>query len=232
MTPEGVRVKNDQTDWSVWSIFGRGNLVETDHLKRPERPLAILKVASRLFSEKGYLETTMGDIVATGEASKGAIYHYFSCKEDILFTILDDYMDLVLDGLADEIGSASTPEAKIRRVIRRHIDLYATHVHESKVLLKEARALPPAKLQPVLDKERRYYEIVSTILRSYLGPELDTRRLAPTTFILFGMMNWVFSWYDPAEEVPPAELSDLIATIFTSGVRGLAGPADRSSPSG
>jgi len=206
--------------------------VETDHLKRPERPLAIVQVASRLFSEKGYLATTMGDIVATAEASKGGIYHYFGCKEDILFTILDDYMDLVLNGLEEEIGSAPTPEAKIRRIIRRHIDLYATHLHESKVLLNEARALPPVKLQIILDKERRYYEILSKVLESYLGGELDHRRLAPTTFILFGMMNWVFSWYDPDKEVSPAELSELISNIFTCGAKALAKTVNGASSRG
>ena len=206
--------------------------METDHLKRPERPLAIVQVASRLFSEKGYLETTMGDIVATGEVSKGAIYHYFGSKEDILFTILDDYLDLVLDGLEEEIASAPTSEAKIRRVIRRHVDLYASHIHESKVLLKEAGALPPAKLQPILDKERRYYEILSGMLQAYLGPGFDPRKLAPTTFILFGMMNWVFSWYDPAKEVKPAELADLISRIFTSGAKALAAPRDPGPPLG
>jgi Transcriptional regulator len=52
----------------------------------------ILSVAQQLFSEKGYDNTTIQDIIdQLGGMTKGAIYHYFSSKEEIMQCIMEDY---------------------------------------------------------------------------------------------------------------------------------------------
>jgi AcrR family transcriptional regulator len=189
---------------------------------RPEKPRAIAQAAGRLFSRSGYLETSMSDIVAACEVSKGAIYHYFSGKEDLLFAVVDGYMDLVLEGLEEEVHRAGVAEAQIRTIIDRHVALYSTHLAEARVLLRDARNLPPEKFAIIAGKQRRYYRLVLEVLSRYLGPELDPKMLPPATFTLFGMLNWVYSWYDPAKDVQPKQLSELIFQIFTTGLSGLS----------
>lgn len=56
--------------------------------KYPEETVKlILDVSTRLFSEKGYDDTSLQDIINETKLSKGAIYHHFSSKEDILKAI-------------------------------------------------------------------------------------------------------------------------------------------------
>lgn len=59
--------------------------------KHPEETVQlILDVATRLFLEKGYEYTSLQDIIDNlGGLSKGAIYHHFKSKDDILVTIID-----------------------------------------------------------------------------------------------------------------------------------------------
>ena len=59
--------------------------------KHPEETVGrILDVASRLFLEKGYEHTSIQDIINNlGGLSKGAIYHHFKSKEEILIAVTD-----------------------------------------------------------------------------------------------------------------------------------------------
>ena len=62
-------------------------------MKQEEKSLMsrnkILEATGALFAEKGFDATTMQDIMARSGLSKGAIYHHFKCKEDILVAVSD-----------------------------------------------------------------------------------------------------------------------------------------------
>ena len=66
------------------------------------------KVAAKLFNEKGYLETSLKEISAAARLSKGGIYHYFSSKNEILYFILSNYMDITLEGLEQKLSEIKT----------------------------------------------------------------------------------------------------------------------------
>ena len=68
-----------------------------------KRKSNIAKIGAKLFSKKGFAETSMDDIAAAAKLSKGGIYHYFSSKTEVLYFILDNFMDLVLKELQEEL---------------------------------------------------------------------------------------------------------------------------------
>src|SRR4030043_2482277 len=96
--------------------------------KELNRMCVIGKAASKLFDEKGYLETSLRDISNAAKLSKGGIYHYFANKHEILYFILDNYMDLLLGGLERELKDISDNALKIRHILFRHLKLYNTKV--------------------------------------------------------------------------------------------------------
>jgi hypothetical protein len=81
---------------------------------------------------------------------------------------------------------------------------------EMKVLSHEAspRAVSAIK--------RRYVDLLETILKE-AAPEQSTVDRSAATYILFGMMNWIYNWYDPAGQIDPDRLADLMASIFLGG---------------
>ena len=54
---------------------------------------AIAKAAAELFNQQGYIETSIADIAAAAEMSRGGIFHYFPSKNEILYFITSNYMD-------------------------------------------------------------------------------------------------------------------------------------------
>ena len=188
-------------------------------LKKRElnKMVGIGRVAARLFKEKGYLRTRMEDIATASRLSKGGIFHYFSTKDEILYFILNNYMDLILEGLEQELDRIGDNLSKINFIISRHIDLYNKNLAESKTLLHDAYNLPSKYYKVIAVKERKYYRIVANVISDLAGKRLPKRQLTAITFSLFGMCNWIYSWYNPKGSLTPNELSEIIYEVFSRG---------------
>ena len=182
----------------------------------------IAKVAARLFCRKGFLETTMDEIAAAAKISKGGMYYYFPSKTEVLHFILSNYMDLVLENLEQNLSHINGNEDKVKFIISRHIELYANKASEARVLLHDAHCLPTKYFKVIAEKERKYFQIVSRVLSGFFGGSLPRGQLTSATFVLFGMCNWIYSWYDPKGAIAPQELSKIIWTVFLKGASGIS----------
>jgi AcrR family transcriptional regulator len=189
--------------------------------RRDERVQKVCEVAARLFNKKGYLETNMEGISAAAKLSKGGIYHYFSSKDEILFSIFDNYLNIALDGLEDELKGLKDISSKIKFVISRHISFYVRYPSEAKTLLHDAHCLPAEYRRTIQDKERQYFKIVSDLLSTFFGSKsgISSSQTTVMTFLLFGMCNWIYSWYRASGPVAPDELSEIIWTVFLGGAQ-------------
>ena len=178
------------------------------------------KAAARVFSKIGYLEANLDDIAAAANMSKGGIYHYFSSKEDILFFVLDTYMEQVLENLENQLSALPPEEPKIKFIIKRHIALYADHKEEAKTLFHDSNCLSAAYRRKIAEKERKYLSIVVSTLTEYMQKKGGIKRPELTTlaFLLFGMCNWCYQWYDPKGAIDGDALSQIIWTVFTGGI--------------
>jgi AcrR family transcriptional regulator len=188
--------------------------------KRLEKAVSIGRAAAKLFNEKGYLETSMDDIAAAANLSKGGIYHYFFSKHEILYFISTNYMDLLLKDLEPELKKIEDRFLKIRFIVSRHIDLFTKYTPEAKTTLHEAHLLPSEYFKKYAEKERRYYRIVADVLSDFFSNRIQKGQLRVITFTLFGMCNWIYHWYKPKRFVSPQELSEIISDVFCRGVVG------------
>ena len=188
--------------------------------KNLKRVKKIRKTAAGLFNRKGYLQTTLDDIALGSRFSKGGIYHYFGSKDEILLSILDDYMDQVLDGLEPETEKIASGEDKIRYLISRHVRVFTENMDEAKALLHEKNCLPRKYQKSIEIRERQYYRIVRGVLESYFAgkKKIPKSTMPVMTFLLFGICNWLYAWYDPEGAVDSRELSEIIWRIFLKGV--------------
>ena len=197
--------------------------MQTLNKKGWEKAIKIGKVAAKLFNRKGFLATTMDEIAAAAKVSKGGMYYYFPNKTDILFFIISNYMDLVLQDLEKDLSQIRESREKIKFIISRHIGLYTNHVPEGRVLLHEANCLPARKFRAIAEKQKRYYQIVAGVLRDLFPSRIPENKLTAIAFTLFGMCNWVYSWYDPKGPIKPPELSEIICEIFLTDVKAFQG---------
>ncbi len=183
----------------------------------------IAKAASKLFNRKGYLETSMDDIAAMAKVSKGSLYYYFPTKEDLLFFVLDAYMDLALESLDGALQKRKDGSARLRSFISRHVELYVNHLDEAKTLLHEGHCLSKKRREHIAEKERRYSRTVTGLIEDLFKGAAKPRRdeITIMTFLLFGMCNWIYSWYSPKGSVTPDKLSEIVWRIYMEGVNGL-----------
>lgn len=190
------------------------NKKEFDKMER------IAKAAARLFNEKGYLDTSMDDISTAAHLSKGGIYHYFSSKNEILFFISSNFMDLLLKGLEEELSQFEDCFSKIKYFISRHIKFYTQYLSGAKTVIHEAHLLPLEYFKVIAEKERRYHQIVSDILFDFFDGKIEKDRLKAVAFILFGTCNGIYYWYHPRGSITPEDLSEIISSILCVGLTG------------
>jgi len=191
--------------------------------KGSKKQSVIARAASKLFNRKGYLETSMDDIAALAKVSKGSLYYYFSTKEEILFFILDTYMAQALGNLDSELEKTEEAVSRLRSFISRHVELYVNNLDEAKTLLHEGYCLSKNRREHIAEKERKYSRIVSELIRDlFKGATRPSKdEITVMTFLLFGMCNWIYSWYSPKGPVTPENLSQMVWRIYMEGVKGL-----------
>lgn len=185
--------------------------------KELARKHAIGRAAAKLFDKKGYLETSLKDISDQADASKGAIYYYFSSKHEILFFILDSYMDSLLLGLEDELKKLPAGIQRLEFITRRHMSLYNNSVPEAKALLLDAPNLPAREFKLIAAKQKQYARHLGDALTEYFDGKVPAVNIKAIAYILFGMCNSVMHWHDPEGPIKLEELTDMCLNIFLRG---------------
>jgi len=175
-----------------------------------ERLDHLLARAARIFADKGYHPTTMRDLSAASGMSLAGMYYYVRGKEDLLALIQERCFTQVLEGARQAVAGASDPQEKLHAFIRHHVEFFANHMAEMKVMSHEAS---PRSVSTI---KRRYVDLLESVLKD-AAPDQSAVDRSAATYILFGMMNWIYNWYDPAGEIDPARLADLMASIFLGG---------------
>ncbi|HYW71778.1 MAG TPA: TetR/AcrR family transcriptional regulator [Pyrinomonadaceae bacterium] len=178
----------------------------------------ILRTAARIFAEKSYHSTSMRDIARATGVSLAGLYHYCKSKEELLFLIQDQCFGRVLERLELRIKRVDDPLAKLQIFIDNHLSFFAGNMAEMKVLSHEAESLAGDMHKQVSSQKERYARVARKILReirdAHKGPPVD---LTVATYALFGMMNWIYNWYDPRGKLSVDHLVDNITRLFLNG---------------
>jgi AcrR family transcriptional regulator len=173
--------------------------------------------AAELFAAQGFSRTSIAELAAHCQASKSWIYHYFPAKEAILYEILHDHMSLLLRTAESELAAHRTPEAQLRGLLRSFMAIYVRAQAKHAVLLAELGSLPAAQQSEIRGLERRVVDLVAGVVgRLDARPGRDA--IMPVTMMLFGMINWTYTWYRPDGPIGPDQLADLAADLFLGGV--------------
>ncbi|HEV7747452.1 MAG TPA: TetR/AcrR family transcriptional regulator [Pyrinomonadaceae bacterium] len=190
------------------------------HFSRHDQKLEfILRNAAQIFAEKNYHSTTMRDISRVTGVSLAGLYHYCKSKEELLFLIQDNCFGHVLERLEERLQNVSDPLNKLRIFIENHLSFFAANMAEMKVLSHEAESLAGDLHAHVSSKKDKYTKLARKILkeiqqRSGADARVD---LTVATYALFGMMNWIYNWYDPRGKLKVSELVDNLTRLFLRG---------------
>ena len=179
----------------------------------------ILRTSARIFAEKSYHSTSMRDISRATGVSLAGLYHYCKSKEELLFLIQDHCFGRVSESLEQRIKDIDDPFEKLRIFIDNHLSFFAANMAEMKVLSHEAESLAGDLHEHVSTKKEKYARLARKILREIqeLQPAKARIDLTVATYGLFGMMNWIYNWYDPSGKLSVNQLVDNITNLFLHG---------------
>ncbi len=178
----------------------------------------LLAAAARVFADQGYAGTSMRDLARASAMSLAGMYYYVKSKDDLLFQIQKACFERVDAGARAAVARAPGPEARLAAFIRHHLGYFVAHMAEMKVLAHEAESLTGPSLGAVRALKRQYVDMLAGLLADLDGRGEDGRTARQVAaYTLFGMMNWIYTWYDPAGPVGVDDLADSITTLFLNG---------------
>ena len=190
----------------------------------------ILARAAELFANQGYTATSMNDIAAACGTSKAGLYHYYRDKRELLFQItvghvarLEQFVAEVLHEVHGD-SSANSAEARLRALILRFVREYANAQSEHRVLTEDVRFLEEAERAQVQAAQRRvvaaFADAIAGVRPNLARNELDR----PLAMLLFGMINWMFTWLRPDGSLTHEQMAPLVADLFFGGLAAVRKP--------
>jgi len=184
----------------------------------------ILARAAELFAARGYPATSMNEVAQACGCSKAGLYHYFRDKYALLVSITEGHVQRLL-ALTNEVQAAGlAPELRLRTLIKRIVEEYAGAQHAHRVLTEDVRFLQAADRDRVLGMERAVVAGLAQAVAE-LRPGVRLARLdKPLTMLLFGMINWLFTWMRADGELDYDTIAPIVADLFVGGVAAVALP--------
>jgi AcrR family transcriptional regulator len=165
----------------------------------------------------------MNDVAAALKLSKGGLYHHFQGKDEILFNLMNDAMDITEQRVIAPVKAIPDPEERLRMLIRRHIAVVLSERdREITVMLHENHPLSPALRKRINARKKDYVHFLENLIaevqtgRGKKGPV--TPRAA--AFALLGMINWIYQWYHPQGKLQEESLVEQYTEIFFQGALG------------
>ncbi|MBZ5654952.1 MAG: TetR/AcrR family transcriptional regulator [Acidobacteriia bacterium] len=193
---------------------------------RFDRQLArILEHATAIFYEKGYEGASMRDLSRVSGLSLAGLYYYFDSKERLLYLIQRHLFLSVMDLVRERLMDESDPEQRIRIFIRTHLEYFLAKPEAMKVLSHEDDVLKEELGTEISSLKRQYYRCCADLvgaLKTAKGLQFNSRVAALS---LFGMMNWIHTWYNPRVDGDAQTVAGEIADVFLRGIYSTAIPA-------
>ncbi|HTS93141.1 MAG TPA: TetR/AcrR family transcriptional regulator [Stellaceae bacterium] len=218
---------------SVRSAGRRPNSTAGDRRRGFDRQ-DLLNAAAELFARRGYRETSLEDIAARLTIKKTTLYHYIRAKEDLLFEIHGQMLDLLERRLAPIVAAPVQPDERLRRMIHAYIgiitanlDICAVYYMTAAMVMRTDATLTPQKLTSALRRGRALEKLFEGVIVEGQGRGMF-RRLTPRLMVLavLGMCEFVAYWnrfvHFPRDQIA-AEFSLIIEAGLVDDQRKLRG---------
>ena len=188
------------------------------------RRTELTREAARLFAERGYHGTSIGDLAKALGVQKGSLYAHIDSKQDLLYEAMREGAEAFHSAL-DAIPEDVKVTERIRLALRAHLRVVAEQLDVATVFVREWRYLEGDRAAEFLAERRRYEERFRALFRE--GRELGELRTdlddQAAVLLVLSAANWAYTWLPPDADTD--ELADRFFAILVDGVRGYSTPA-------
>jgi AcrR family transcriptional regulator len=181
----------------------------------------LTREAARLFAERGFHGTSMGDLAEALGVQKGSLYSLTGSKQELLFGTMKEgarAFHAVLDAVPEDAPAVE----RIRIALRGHLRVVSEQIDVATVFTREWRYLEGEHRDEILEERRRYEERWRGLFREGvdsggLRTDLDS---GAAVLLVLSAANWAYTWLTPGRDTD--ELAERFTAILVDGIRGYA----------
>jgi len=177
----------------------------------------VIRIAARLFADKGYHATTLDEIAEEIGVTKPALYYYITSKEDILRSIVNRIME-PMEEVCRVGNSALSPREKIARMISILVMFSAERSETTLIAFEQSNILPKRSRDAFRRREKEVEDVVQRTLKEGMDLGVFLKNdIKVTCFAILGMSNWTYRWYSPSGNLTPREIADQLVRLLEHG---------------
>ncbi|MDR7084834.1 AcrR family transcriptional regulator [Arthrobacter ginsengisoli] len=198
---------------------GRGNGSRGGTYAPEETRRILLDAALKLFEERGYHPTSVESIVAEAGVTKGAFYHHFVGKEDILHQIQEDYIDNRLRNCERIVAASDDPVEQLRELILEALVGISEYRPQVTIFLQERRFLVGERFAAIKEKrdavDEYWVKVIRNGMESGVFAPVASPRIA--SFAILGMCGWAVTWYRDDGDLSLGEVAQQMTDLVIKG---------------
>lgn len=181
----------------------------------------VLAAAVELFASKGFDGTSVQEIVQRAQVTKGAMYHYFTSKDDLLYEIYHGLISAQLADLDEILSRRMSPPDTVRAIVANLIETTAARAEETAVFVREMYRLDDERLAAIRAARRRYHETFRALIEKAQaeGAFSVVASAETVTLMVFGMINQLPTWYRPSGRKTSAQFAEEVSAFVLAALR-------------
>ncbi|MFF3857252.1 TetR/AcrR family transcriptional regulator [Micromonospora sp. NPDC002575] len=181
---------------------------------------SLIASALELFEKRGFDRTSVQEIADRAKLTKGAFYHHFESKDDLLRHIQEEYLEAQLAAIAKIEAGSDDPKVRVAELIRFSLTSVAEYRAHVTIFYQERRNLT-ADLFAEVTRKRGLVEsafagmIADGVARGVFRSDVDPRI---ATFGLVGMCAWAYQWLNVGGPLSVDEVARQFSAMVLEGL--------------
>lgn len=181
----------------------------------------VIRAAVELFAKRGYANTSVQHIVEAAGVTKGAMYHYFESKDDLLFGIYDSLLSIQKSRLDSIIAAGGETNHVLRAVCVDVLETTIEYLAEGTVFFRSMDMLSAPRRKEVVRRRREYNDEFAALVRrgQREGHYRDDIPLAVLIAHFFSDAHYLSYWYSEEKPEDRTLVAEQITDLFMSSLR-------------
>jgi AcrR family transcriptional regulator len=181
----------------------------------------LLRVATRLFARHGFEGTSVQDIVDAAGVTKGAMYHYYGSKDDLLYEVYHQLLTMQMSHLTDIAKGSGTPEERLRAAAIDVVESSLASLDDMIVFFRSLHMLPDDRQTQVRAERRAYHDVFRGLVEEGMAAGVFRTEVSADIIVHFFLsaVNQIGSWFHPEGALTARQVAEQYAELLLGGLR-------------
>jgi AcrR family transcriptional regulator len=181
----------------------------------------LLRVATRLFARHGFEGTSVQDIVDAAGVTKGAMYHYYGSKDDLLYEVYHQLLTMQMSRLTDIVKGTGTAEERLRAAAIDVVESSLANLDDMIVFFRSLHMLPDDRQTQVRAERRAYHDQFRGLVEEGMAAGTFRTEVSADVVVHYFLstVNQLGSWFRPDGPLTPRMVGEQYADLLLGGLR-------------